>query len=289
MPSWSRSSSSNASRRRPSSASSSVRGPVERVQRVGAARQALSLLQRRPGAGRARSATSSSAAVGERAQPRRRDLLAGRIDRRQVGGGARTVQVVRLDVELVPARAAPRSRTRVPGCELVLQPLLVEPDGRDRAALVRDRRRQDRQPPARASQRDAAHLADDHRLLLAEEVDDAALPDGALVVAGAVLEQVADGARGRASAAAGDPRPDPRERVERLLQPLRPRRPAQARPRLGLVHGCKRRRARHSAEYRCRSGGLSRLAGSRPRTGSRTDRRSTGRSSPARRASTSAR
>ncbi len=148
---------------------------MERVQRVGTARQPFPLFQRRrERVGLVRNELEG--AVGKGAESWRRDLLAGRVDRRQVGGGGRTVQVVRLDVERVPAELAAEAHTR-PGLELVLQPVLVEPDGRDCAAVVRDGRRQDRQPAARAPQRDAADLTDDHRLLLAEEVDDAALSD----------------------------------------------------------------------------------------------------------------
>ena len=111
---------------------------MERVQRVGAARQAFPLFQRRrERVGLVRNELEG--AVGKGAEPRRRDLLAGRVDRRQVGGGGRTVQVVRLDVERVPAELPAEAHTR-PGLELVLQPVLVEPDGRDCAAVVRDGR-----------------------------------------------------------------------------------------------------------------------------------------------------
>ena len=62
--------------------------PVQRVERVGAPRQPLALLQ--PGRQRVGLVRDElERAVGERAHPRRRDLLAGRIDRREVGGRGR--------------------------------------------------------------------------------------------------------------------------------------------------------------------------------------------------------
>jgi len=161
-------------------------GPMDGVEGIGPAGQAFPHFQRRRE--RIRLVRDElQGAIGKRAHSRRRDLLARGIDRREIGGGSRTVQIVRTNVERIAAELASEAHTR-PGLKLVLQPILVEPHGRDRTALVGDGRRQDRQAPPRPAQRDAPDLADDHRLLLAEQVDDSALADRALVVTRAVLE-----------------------------------------------------------------------------------------------------
>ena len=57
--------------------------------------------------------------------------------------------VVRLDVEPAAPELARAGARASPGSSLSSQPVLVEPDRRDRAALVGDHRRQHRQPSAR--------------------------------------------------------------------------------------------------------------------------------------------
>ena len=218
-------------------------GPVQGEERVGTRRERLACLQ--PGREEVQVVAREPERGGhERAHPRRCDLLAGGIDRRQVGGRAGTVQVVRANRELVPPQLAAEPHDGS-GQQLLCEPVLVEPDRRDRAALVRDHRLQHGQPPARAAQRDVPHLADDHRLLLAEEVGDPALADCALVVARPVLQQVPDRAEAELAQARRDPLPDPGQRVEPQLQALGMCPATQARPRLGSVHAGKARRPRH--------------------------------------------
>ena len=173
---------------------------MQRDERVGAQRQPSLDLER----GRQR--VGPVARVRERgrdelAQLRGRDLLARRIDGREVRGRGAAVQVVGAHLEAVAVRRAaqPHARARH---ELLLQPRLVEPGRRDLAGAVRDLRRQDPQPAAAASGRRLQHLALDQHLLLAEEVGDPPLRRRLLVPARAVGEQVAHRARGRASRAA---------------------------------------------------------------------------------------
>jgi hypothetical protein len=94
-------------------------------------------------------------------------------------------------MELVPAQLSTQAQPR-PGLQLVGEPRLVEPDCRDLAALVAHGGLQNGQPTSCRADRDAPHLAGDHRLLLAEQVRDRRLPHRLLVVARPVLEQVAD-------------------------------------------------------------------------------------------------
>ena len=75
-----------------------------------------------------------------------RHVLARRVDRSEVGRGRGPVQVVRADGELVSLELAAQAHAR-PGLQLLGQPDLVEPDGRDLAALVGDPRLHDREPP----------------------------------------------------------------------------------------------------------------------------------------------
>ena len=86
--------------------------PVERVQRIRAPRQALVGLQPRgQRVGLVRDERERK--VGEGPHPRRADLLARGIDRREVRGRNGSVQVVRADVELVPPEVAPQVPTLV--------------------------------------------------------------------------------------------------------------------------------------------------------------------------------
>ena len=73
----------------------------------------------------------------ERAQPLRRDLLARGIDGREVGGRLALADVVRLDVEAVPAGLAAQAHVHA-RLQLVRDPRLVEPRRGDRR---RSRRR----------------------------------------------------------------------------------------------------------------------------------------------------
>jgi hypothetical protein len=103
----------------------------------------------------------------EAAQPRGGHFLARRIERREICRRGRAVQVIRLDVELVPAQLAPEPQPR-PGLQLVGKPRLVEPDCRNLTAVVADGSLEHREPTARRPQGDPAHLAGNHRLLLVE-------------------------------------------------------------------------------------------------------------------------
>ena len=118
------------------------------------------------------------------------DLLAGGVDRREVGGRRDTVHVVPADRELAPLQVAAQADPRA-GLEPVLEPCLVEPDGGDLAGLVGDSRLHELKP-AGALDADAQHLAGDRRLLLAEQVGDRQLGRRGLVPAGPVLERVPD-------------------------------------------------------------------------------------------------
>ncbi len=93
--------------------------------------------------------------IDDAAHARRRDLLRRRIDRREVGGGARLAEVVRARLEAEAAELAAHADLRS-GRELVGEPRLVEPVHGDRVAAVVDAR-DDPRPPAA------------HRLLLGPE------------------------------------------------------------------------------------------------------------------------
>ena len=120
------------------------------------------------------------------------DVLARRVDGREVRGGRGAVHVVRADGELVPAQLAAQAHAR-PGLELVGEPDLVEPDRGDLAALVGDARLDDREPAPGAAHRGADDRAADRDLVLGgEEVGDPHLRRGRLVAERSVIEQVAD-------------------------------------------------------------------------------------------------
>ena len=181
---------------------------MDRRQRVAAKRQPALRLQR--GRQRIRPvAHERQRRLDELAQLRGRDLLARRIDRREVGRRRAAVEVERAHGEAEPVRRAaqPHVRTRL---QLLLQPRLVEPGGADLAGAVRDLRGQDLQPAAAAPQRRPQHLAFDQHLLLTEEVGDPPLRRRALVAARPVVEQVAESARARASPAASSASARPR-------------------------------------------------------------------------------
>src|SRR5262249_46316349 len=111
--------------------------PVQRDERVEAKRQPLTRTQRgRQGV--AEVTRRGERALDQRAQPSRGHLLARGIDRREVRCGGGAVEVVRANVKLVPPQLSAQAQP-CPGLELVRQPRLVEPDGRDLAALVADR------------------------------------------------------------------------------------------------------------------------------------------------------
>src|SRR5581483_5838884 len=96
--------------------------PVESVERVRAAGKALRLAQ--PGRQRIDDvADQRQRTVGERPPPRRRDLLPGRIDRREVAGRGGAVEVVRTDRELVAAQLATQSDA-CPRPQLLREPVL---------------------------------------------------------------------------------------------------------------------------------------------------------------------
>ncbi len=100
----------------------------------------------------------------ERSHPLRRDLLARRVDRREVGGRLAFADVVRLHVEAVAARLSAQAHVHARS-QLLLEPWLVEPRCRDRGGAVGDARGDDSKPPA-APGADVQHLAGDRDLVL---------------------------------------------------------------------------------------------------------------------------
>ena len=200
---------------------------MKRDERVGAAGKPLARLER--GGQR----IDDVACVVERlpdhvAQLLDGDLLAGGVDRREVGGRRDTVHVVRADRELAPLQVAAQADPRA-GLEPVLEPCLVEPDGGDLAGLVGDSRLHELKP-AGALDADAQHLAGDRRLLLAEEIGDRQLRRRGLVAARPVLERVPDRPQPERREPFLDGRPDAVQCLEPELEPLGPRRAWEARP-----------------------------------------------------------
>jgi hypothetical protein len=155
--------------------------PVQRPQRVDPLRQALTFLQR--GRQRIRERRRQRR-LDELAELPRRDLLARRIHRREVGRCGRLAEVVRLDVEPEPTLAAaePDVRSRL---ELPFQPRLVEPGRRHGGRPVGDPRRQHLEPAA-APLPHRQHLAGNRDLLVAVEIRDPHLVDRPLVAEGPV-------------------------------------------------------------------------------------------------------
>ena len=134
--------------------------------------------------------------------------------------------------------------------ELLREPRLVEPDGRDLPAVVGDARLDDREPPPRSADRRADDLARDRDLLLAgEEVGDPHLLGGGLVPVRAVLEQVGDRAQAELAQPLRHGRADTGKRVDAAREPIGPRKAARAGPRLRLG-GLGERRRCDAAEYR---------------------------------------
>src|SRR5438309_881458 len=131
----------------------------------------------------------------ELAELLRRDLLARRVHRRKVGRRRGAVQVVGAHVELVPPElsAEPHPRSRL---ELVDELSLVEPDGRDLPAIVRDPRLDDREPGPWSPNRGADDLSRDRDFLLpGEQVGDPHLVGGGLVAVWTMREQITDRAQ----------------------------------------------------------------------------------------------
>ena len=198
------------------------------------------------------------ARLGQRAPDHLAQLLDGQIlgrgiDGREVGGRRGPVEIVRAHVELVapqmPAQADVRSRR-----ELLREPRLVEPDGRDLPAVVGDARLDDREPSPRAADRRADDLARDRDLLLAgEEVGDPHLLGGGFVPVRAVLEQIGDRPQAELAQPLRHGRADTGKRVDAARQPVGPRKAPRAGPRLRLGGFGERRRC-DAAEYRTGSG-----------------------------------
>ena len=242
-------------------------GEVDRGDRVAAERQ----LERRPAAyrgGRARGPRAPPARG--RAAASRRNLLARRIDGREVGGRSRLAEVVALHVEAVPAELAAQADWRA-GRELLDEPRLVEPRRRDRAALVLDAAVTIvRRPPTRR-ERTSWTTPAITTSSVAPELRDRQLVRGALVAARRVQQQVGDRARSRARAGAS------RASARHPAASRRPRRASRelAKPRgrgeAVLRSGPHLRNPRAvgsssppAPEYRTGTGGSSRLGSVRP-------------------------
>ena len=142
----------------------------------------------------------------------------------------------------------------MPGQELVDEPRLVEPDGGDFPAVVRDPRLDDREPRPRSAHRRADDLAGDGDLLLArEQVGDPHFVGGRLVPVRAVLEQVCDRVQAELCELLGDGRPHSGQRLDAPGEPLGPWERPRARParRSRYLGECGRKVSRQSAtEYR---------------------------------------
>ncbi len=211
---------------------------MERVERVVPERQPLLRLQRR------RQRVGKGGCERERrldqlAELLRRDLLARRVDGREVRGRVRLLaEVVALDREPVAGRLAaqPHVGARL---EPLREPALVEPRRLDRAGAVGDDGLEDREPSPGPPERGRAHRALDRHLLVAEEIGDPPVPDGLLVPERPVREEVADGLEPELQQPPADRDADSGERVERGVEELRPGPGAWRRPGRGLVQGCR--------------------------------------------------
>ena len=227
---------------------------VERHQRVGPARQPFARLDLR--GERVDHVTGEHQRLADHlAELLDGDLLARRVDRREVGGRGDTVHVVGANRELAALQIAAQADSGA-RLEPVLQPGLVEPDGRDLTGVVGDASLYELQA-ARALDTDAQNLAGDRRLVLAEQVRDRQLRRRGLVAARPVLERVPDRPEPQRCQTLLDRRPDSVERLEPELEPLGPGRAREARPRRGLVNA---REAAHrpqapSGECSASSGG----------------------------------
>ena len=160
-----------------------------------------------------------------------RQLLARRIDGREVRGGGAAVQVVGADCEPVAVRR-PRSRTCVPGASFSCEPRLVEPGRGDPplpsltcavriCSRPRPRRDDALAPRPRSPPRRRPKLGDPPH------------GHGLLVAPRAVAEQVADALEPELRQPPLERRPDARERVERRLELLGPEAAARRRPASG--------------------------------------------------------
>ena len=152
-------------------------------------------------------------AFDQAAQALERDLLAGGIDGRVVGGRPRLaeIEVAHREGAALELTAGAQSCARH---ELLGQPELVEPDAGHLAAGIRDERLNQRQPAARPAHADLAHLAFDRRLLSDQELGDPALGGGGLVAKGPVLEQVAHAAQAHSRERYLERRPHAGERAQ---------------------------------------------------------------------------
>ena len=213
--------------------------PVDRGERVAFQRQLLALAQ----LGRERVvdvAETGERGVDDAADGLRRDLLRGRVDGREVGGGVRLAEVVTADVETVaaelPAQADPRA-----GPQLVGEPRLVEPGGGDGRAAVVDARGDTDPPPAQRPLGHVQHLACDDDLLALAEIGDPDLVGRGLVAARPVVEDVADAAQAERRELPRGAGPHARDRRHGELEPLGTGRSRGARPLPGLVQACEHR------------------------------------------------
>jgi hypothetical protein len=164
-------------------------------------------------------------ALDELAQPRGRQLFARGIDRCEVRGRRGVADVVGLDLELAapvrPAHADGRTWDELP-----FEPRLVEPRCGHGSRLVREDRLEDRHAPARLPERRGADDAGDGCFLLGEEVRDRRLPKRSLVVARAVLEQIADRPQAEARELRAQRGPDAGQRLGAGVEAFRARRSA---------------------------------------------------------------
>ena len=171
---------------------------VHRVERGRALRQPLGRAHER-GQRLDRLALQRTGALHELAQAIRGDALGGRVDRGQplrahvLRGHPRSDLVGGHDEAIATARVGaavqhdPRARR-----QLVGHPRLVEPDGLHGAAVVDDRRLDERHASAGAAARDPPHVRDHGRLLARGKRCDRTRLAAVLVAERQVLEQVAE-------------------------------------------------------------------------------------------------
>ena len=188
--------------------------------------------------------------VDERAQPLRRQLLAGGIDGGVVRRRESVTEVIGPNLELASLKAATQANRRSRD-ELCHEPLLVEPDRRDVAGVVVDPCPDDREPSPGAPYGHVLDDARDRHLLLGQEVGDPALGCRRLVPARRVAQQVVDRVEAELSQTASGSRPHSPQGVERPRERIGTAGCARSRPfRRPIRHGEAGRQPSHRAESR---------------------------------------
>ncbi len=157
--------------------------------------------------------------AGKLPEPGGGNLLACAVHGREVGRRACLAEIVRAHLESMTAEPAPQPK-RGPGDELLRQPRLVEPAGRDRTGRIGDLRGDDREAAARPPNACPPHDAGDRHLLVAPELRDRDLVGRAFVAPRPAVEQIADRDDTERREALRQGGPDAGQRVDREREPL---------------------------------------------------------------------